>query len=436
MSRERVDARLAPLERLGIRLDLAPMRRLLAAAGDPQLAVPVVLVAGTNGKGSTAAMLASIARAAGLRTGLATSPHLERVEERIRLDGDPIDPARLAPLLDRLLERAAAAGLAPPTYFEVTTAAAFLAFAAEPVDLAIVEVGLGGRLDAANAAEPILSVITPIALDHTEWLGATLAAVATEKAGVLRAGRPVVLARQEPEAAAALAAAARRVGAVPVAAGDRVTLEHVEDGGLAGSRLALRLDGRPLELRLPLAGAHQAENAATALAAALVLAATGFSGIDAAAMQRGLATVRWPGRLESIALPDGTGVLLDAAHNPHGAAALAATLARLGEPYVLLFGALADKQVGDMLPPLADGAAAIVLARPDSPRALDPAVLAAGLATQVAVRVEPEPRAALAAALDLARRQGVPRVVACGSIYLIGTLRRLLREAHGARPAG
>ncbi|KAB2955750.1 MAG: bifunctional folylpolyglutamate synthase/dihydrofolate synthase, partial [Thermoanaerobaculia bacterium] len=183
MSRERVDARLAPLERLGIRLDLAPMRQLLAAAGDPQLAVPVVLVAGTNGKGSTAAMLAAIATAAGLRTGLATSPHLERVEERIRFDGEPIDPSRLAPLLDRLLECAAAAGLAPPTYFEVTTAAAFLAFAADPVDLAIVEVGLGGRLDAANAAEPILSLITPIALDHTEWLGTTLAAVATEKAG-------------------------------------------------------------------------------------------------------------------------------------------------------------------------------------------------------------------------------------------------------------
>lgn len=431
MSRERVDARLAPLERLGIRLDLAPMRQLLAAAGDPQLAVPVVLVAGTNGKGSTAAMLAAIATAAGLRTGLATSPHLERVEERIRFDGEPIDPSRLAPLLDRLLECAAAAGLAPPTYFEVTTAAAFLAFAADPVDLAIVEVGLGGRLDAANAAEPILSLITPIALDHTEWLGTTLAAVATEKAGILRAGRPVVLARQDPEAAAPLAAAARRVGALPVAAADRVTVERVEDLGLAGSRLSVRLDGRPLELALPLAGAHQADNATTALAAALVLAATGFPAIDAGAMHRGLAAVRWPGRLETIALPDGTEVLLDAAHNPHGAAALAATLARLGEPYVLLFGALADKQVGGMLPPLADGAAAIVLARPDSPRALDPAILAAGLDAGVEVRVEPEPRAALAAALDLARRQGLPRVVACGSIYLIGTLRAHLRELAG-----
>ncbi|MBZ0102490.1 MAG: hypothetical protein K8I65_10055 [Thermoanaerobaculia bacterium] len=224
MSRERVDARLAPLERLGIRLDLAPMRQLLAAAGDPQLAVPVVLVAGTNGKGSTAAMLAAIATAAGLRTGLATSPHLERVEERIRFDGEPIDPSRLAPLLDRLLECAAAAGLAPPTYFEVTTAAAFLAFAADPVDLAIVEVGLGGRLDAANAAEPILSLITPIALDHTEWLGTTLAAVATEKAGILRAGRPVVLARQDPEAAApppiASRSSASRISVSP-AAGSR-----------------------------------------------------------------------------------------------------------------------------------------------------------------------------------------------------------------------
>ncbi|KAB2957270.1 MAG: bifunctional folylpolyglutamate synthase/dihydrofolate synthase, partial [Thermoanaerobaculia bacterium] len=204
MSRRPPAEILAALERLGVRLGLDSLRALLERLDDPQRGLPAVLVAGTNGKGSTAAMLDAVVRAAGLRAGLYTSPHLERVEERIRIGGAPIDAALLAAALESVLGAARGAGLETPTYFEAVTAAAFLAFAEARVELAVLEVGLGGRLDATNLSDPLVSVITPIALDHTEWLGRSLAEVAHEKAGVMRAGRPVVLAPQEPEAARAL----------------------------------------------------------------------------------------------------------------------------------------------------------------------------------------------------------------------------------------
>lgn len=430
MSRRALDQRLASLERLGVRLDLAPMRALLDRLGRPECAVPVVLVAGTNGKGSTASMLESIARAAGLSTGLATSPHLERVEERIRLDGRPIETTQLESLIDRVLAAAAGSPHGAPTYFEALVAAGFLAFADAAVDLAVVEVGLGGRLDATNCAEPTLSVITPIALDHTELLGPTLAAVAREKAGILRRDRSAVVAAQDAEADRALAAAAADVGARYARADGLVGLRPARDLGLAGTEVHLEIGGRSLPARVSLAGAHQLGNAATAAAAALVLDCEGTIAIPTAAITAGLEAVRWPGRLESIPLGDAT-VLLDAAHNPHGVAALASFLDRLGRPFVLLFGALADKEVSAMLPPLARRARAVVLTRPASDRALGPADLAGLLDPTTAPILEPDPDRALAGALATARRHGTDLVVACGSLYLIGPLRARLRARPG-----
>lgn len=418
---------LAGLERLGVRLGLESLRGLLERLGNPERLLPAVLVAGTNGKGSTAAMLESIVRAAGLRSGLYTSPHLERVEERIRVRGEPIASALLATALDRVLVAARGEGLETPTYFEAVTAAAFLAFAEARVELAVLEVGLGGRLDATNLSDPLVSVITPIALDHTEWLGRSLAEVAREKAGVMRAGRPVVLAPQEPEAARALLTAAHAEGARPIHARERAALLASESRGLAGSRLQVALDGARLDIDLPLPGAHQVENATVAIAAAATLADGGFTALDRDAIRRGLRAARWPGRLESLTPPGARAtVLLDAAHNPHGVASLARFLSGLGRRHVLVFGALADKDFANMLPPLAAGADAVVLTRPESPRALEPELLRPLLPAPGPARLEVDPVAALDAGLELAASSGADLVVVAGSIYLIAAVRREL----------
>jgi dihydrofolate synthase/folylpolyglutamate synthase len=201
-------AALARLETFGMHLGLDHVRRLLGELGDPQRGLPAVLVAGTNGKGSTAALLAAVGRAAGYRTGLYTSPHLETVEERVRVDGERIGGEELGALVLEVVAAGERVLPAPPTYFEALTAAALLCFRRRAVELAVLEVGLGGRLDATNAAEPAVSVITPVALEHQEQLGDTLAAIAGEKAGVMRRGRPTVAWGGEPEVAAALRQAA------------------------------------------------------------------------------------------------------------------------------------------------------------------------------------------------------------------------------------
>jgi dihydrofolate synthase/folylpolyglutamate synthase len=411
----------------GVRLDLAPFRALLAALGDPQQLLPVVLVAGTNGKGSTAALLDAIARAAGLSVGLTTSPHLEQLEERIAIDGRAIASDELALLLEEVFAAAEESALEAPTYFEAMIAAALLAFVRAPVELALVEVGLGGRLDATNAAEPLLSIVTAVQLDHTEQLGTTLTAIAREKAGIFRRGVTALIAKQSSEAAAALAGAAARIGAPLRRVADEVELVAVEWRGIAGHRLELRTPERSYALELALAGEHQLGNAATAVRAAELLAKR-FPAIDAAAIVEGVAAARWPGRLELVPLAGATRVLLDSAHNPDGCAALARFLGRLAEPYELLFGALADKEVARMLPPLAVGARHVTLTRPDSPRALAPERLRSLSTSAGEPDVHDDWRAALGAAL--ARQPKL--LVVCGSIVLVGAVRAEL----GAPPSG
>ncbi len=420
---------LAPLEREGIRLGLADAGRLLDALGRPQARGGQILVAGTNGKGSTAALLASILEAAGYSTGLYTSPHLEDVAERVRVRGAALAGARLAEALERVV--ATAEGLLghPPTYFEATTAAAFLAFAAAAVDFEVLEVGLGGRLDATNLAQPELSLVTPIGLDHTELLGETTASIAREKAGIFRAGVPALGWVEDAAAAAVLAVRAAEVG-TPWTRVDRQARWCREGWSWEGQWGVLETPESSYALRTRLLGDHQGGNLALAVRAAETLRQAGAERIGPEAITAGVEACRWPARLEPVALPGGRRVLLDAAHNPLGVERLARFLAQAGEEHALLFGALADKPAAAMLERLAPQAASLVLTRPASPRALDPERLAA-LPGLPPCRVEPDPETAL----DLALRAPQGLLVACGSIYLVGAVRQALRRRFGVPEA-
>ena len=415
------------------------MRGLLAALGSPQLRFPAVLVAGSNGKGSTAALLAAMAGAAGYRTGLYTSPHLETVEERLRIDGRAVGGECLGELLEEVVACAERRLGHSPTYFEAVTAAAFLWFAAERVDLAVVEVGLGGRLDATNVCEPVLSLITSISLEHRELLGDTLAAIAREKAGILRAGRPALSWVEDRKAAGALREVAAELGASLHAAEGEVTIAGTAAGGLGsangweGQAVTLVTPLARRELRIGLLGRHQAQNLALAVRAAELLVGLGFPALDERAMAAGAAACRWPGRGEAVPLPGGRRVLLDAAHNAEGAAALGEMLSEIGPrtgSLDLIFGVLGDKDAGEMLDRLAPLARNLVFTTVPTPRSRAAAELPALLRTArpgAPALVEPEP----AVALDRTLALGADTLVACGSIFLVGELRRLLRERFG-----
>lgn len=409
---------LGELEGAGVRLGLDAVRRLLEALGAPHRRLPHVLVAGTNGKGSTAALLHSILAAAGYRTGLYTSPHLENVRERVRIDGRAVSSRLLAATLQRVVSVAELEFGERPTYFEALTTVAFEVFA-EETDIAVLEVGLGGRLDATNVGDPLLSLITEIGLDHQQFLGPDTRAIAREKAGIMRSGRPVLTAvttEKETLAAAALEVGARWVDAL---AGTRVT------GGDAAT-LDIATPEATYRAALELPGAHQRRNLALAVRAAETLRSQGWHRITDQAIVDGVSGCRWPGRLERVALDEGREVLLDAAHNAQGAAALAGHLRRATHGRCLLFGALDDKDVAAILPPLAELADRVVLTAPPSPRALAPERLL-DLLGDVPVTLEREPAAALEVALAGAERQ----VVVCGSIYLVGEVRRLLTRRFG-----
>jgi len=421
------DAILRRLEGLGIRLGLDRMREMLAQLGNPHLAVPAILVAGSNGKGSTSALLASIAQAAGYRTALYTSPHLERVEERLQLDGAPISSISLGRLLGRIIEITEGEGDGLPTYFEAMTLAAFLWFAEERADLSVLEVGLGGRLDATNVAEPILSLVTSISLEHREMLGDTLTAIAREKAGILRPGRPALAWVEAPEALESVGTEAARMGAKLASAPDRVRIVGSKSRGWYGQEVEIETDRARYRLDLALPGTHQLRNLGLAVAAAEELEDLGWSRIDRAAIERGVAACRWPGRLESILRDDGKRIVLDAAHNPEGAEMLGRFLAErraeTSEPVDLLLGLLGDKDAAEMLGALLPHVARIVLTAPPSPRAKDPAELAALLPTGTTAEVIPDLDEALERSLAASRRT----LVVCGSIFLIGAVRERLR---------
>ena len=357
--------------------------------------------------------------AAGYRTGHYTSPHLERVEERLQIDGRSIDSDRLGRLLAETVDAAEHATGAPPTYFEALTVAAFRWFAEEELDLAVVEVGLGGRLDATNLAEPVLSLVTSISLEHREFLGDTLAAIAREKAGIFRPDRPALAWVEDPEPRKALQDVAAEKGTDLRFAQELVRIETAEREGWTGQRVRLVTPRGRHDLRLALLGAHQQRNLGLAVLAAETLAERGFPRLDAQAIAAGAAACRWPGRLEVIELPDGRRLILDAAHNSESAAALAGFLGDLSSPVDLLFGVLTDKDAAEMLGALALHARRLILTTPPSPRAQDPAGLLPYLKGREGVEVEPDP----ARALDRLLAGEGETLVVCGSIYLIGEVR-------------
>ena len=310
-------------ERSGMRPGLAGVERLLEMAGRPDRSFPSVLVAGTNGKGSTAAHLASILRAAGLRTGLYTSPHIQRFNERIRVQGRELSDEALEALLSRWWPRFAAT---QPSFFEATTALCFDHFASSRLDLAVVEVGLGGRLDATNVLSPLLSVITTISSDHQEILGRTLGRIAAEKAGVVKPGGRLVCGVRGNEARAAIEAAARERGAAVDWLG-RSARYATRSVGAEGTTLALRTSSFSGSVRTPLAGRHQARNAALAALAAERVLEGRPKGAIAAAIERGIGATRWPARAELVL--DDPPTLVDVAHNAEGARALAETVSAI-----------------------------------------------------------------------------------------------------------
>jgi dihydrofolate synthase/folylpolyglutamate synthase len=420
-------ARLESLGQRGIRLGLAAIDAVCDRLGRPERRVPSVLVAGTNGKGSTAATLAAIAGAAGFAAGLYTSPHLERVNERIRIRGEDVGDEELDAELGEVFAAADRAPGIPLTYFEAMTAAAFTTFARRSLDLAILEVGLGGRFDATNVAPAVLSVVTSISLDHVEDLGGTIAAIAFEKAGVFRGGRPALVASRRPEALAVFDDVARQTGARLHRLADEVEIV-AEKASVRGTPFSLATPSGRYALATPLAGVHQVENASAAVRAAELLPPP-FR-IEPDAVARGVAGVRWPGRLERFSARGRT-VLVDGCHNADGARALAEFLAESGLRADLVFGAMTDKDIEAMGRVLSPGVGRIRFVRAsDSPRAAEADELRRRFAP---ARVDARASESLAAALEelLAAPAADPIIVA-GSLYLVGEARSLLLSGRFA----
>ncbi len=429
---------LAQRVRFGIKFGLETMRALVEEMGHPERAYPSLLIAGTNGKGSVAAYCDAVLRASGLRTGRYTSPHLVRVNERITVDGRAISEAGFARAVrdvrdaaDALVRRGVLA--AHPTFFEVLTAAAFAHFRRARVDVAVLEVGLGGRLDATNVAEPLASAIVSVDLDHEVYLGRTLAAIAREKAGVLRAGRATVVGPLAPEAQKAVRARARALGArlVEATRAARIRVEPPRAPGDRPETISVRTKSAHYRGLRPLPGRHQRANLIVALRLVEAAKRAGLS-VDLARVSAAVAGTRWPGRLQRI--PGSPPLVLDGAHNPAGARALAAHLAS-GPPFVLLFGAMSDKDVRGLARALFPLASEVVLTTPRIARAATPAALArrAGRLARGARR-EPSVARALKLAIRLARERGPEtEVVVAGSLYLVGAVMALLQREHGAR---
>ncbi len=416
------------------KFDLDHMRVLLRALDYPERRFPSVLIAGTNGKGSTAATLASILKASGLRTGLYTSPHLIRINERIRINGEEISDdefALLHDMIDRTAERLVGESELPwhPSFFEMLTAIAFEYFSRKKIDIAVLEVGMGGRLDATNVIDPQISVITDISLDHQKFLGNTVTEIAREKAGIIRRGGIVVTLPQQPQANdvignTILDLEAQAVSAVPyvppVAPSTQYRVANTELGR-AIFRYPLEVMGERILVETPLVGRHQLRNVALAIAAAEELSHRGFA-ITADSIEHGIRETHWPGRFQVISPVKGAPeYVLDVAHNPAGAWALRSTLSGAYENRSLtfVFGAMRDKAIGEIAEILFPLAERVIATRADNPRsATSGEIREAAAHTSAAIEQAPNVAAALERARVLAGSNGV--VVVTGSIYIVG----------------
>lgn len=426
--------RLFALEQFGVKLGLDNIRALLQALGHPERSWPSVHIAGTNGKGSVAAMVERGLRAAGLRTGRYTSPHLARIEERAAIDGAAVDAGTFAAVTSDVMDvvdrctRSGALAVSP-TFFEVSTAVAFEVFRRRMVDVAVVEVGLGGRFDATNVLSPVVSAIVSIAFDHERHLGTTLGAIAGEKVGIAKHGVPLVVGRVPDEARAVIAAAAHDRGATLIDANVGVIAAVTMHAGRATVALTTPVRSYP-PARLSLAGQHQVDNAVVAVRLLEQWSARARP-VPPSAIVTGLTDCEWPARLEWLELPAGNRLLIDAAHNPAGAAALADYLRESGDaPLPIVMAAMQDKDVAGMIAALAPVASSFVATSAPMARARSADSLAADivrLSPSTPVTVEPSSEAAVR--LALARRD---RAVAAGSILMVGPLRERLLAA-GAR---
>jgi dihydrofolate synthase / folylpolyglutamate synthase len=443
------------------KFDLKHMRVLLGELSHPERRFPSVLIAGTNGKGSTAATLASILRVSGLKSGLYTSPHLLRINERIQVNGEEISDDGFAALheeVGRVAERLVERGGLPwhPSFFEMMTAIAFEYFAREKVDIAVLEVGMGGRLDATNVVEPLVSVIADISLDHQKFLGGTIEEIAREKVGIIRPGGVVVTLPQLPEANdvignTVLELNARGVNAVPYvppvspASGGyfqtrKLNAENAEIAEGTRSRhfyrYPIEVMGQEILVESPLVGRHQLRNVALAIAAAEELSKK-FHGITASAMERGIRETKWPGRFEHIVVQGWPEIVLDVAHNPAGAWALRSALSECygDRPLIFIFGAMRDKAIAEMTEILFPLAESVVATRAENPRSAWPdEIRQAAARTEVDIATAPDAESALAAARELAGANAV--VVVTGSIYLVGEAIRILEAKRvSSQPA-
>ncbi len=426
MSRQITKTRLNSLDPSHINLGLDRMLQVMERLGNPHLGFKSVHIAGTNGKGSVAAFLSTILTFAGYRAGLYTSPHLERFSERVRISGEEIFPDALTTLSHEVDETGEKLPAGELTYFEHATAVAFLHFARKKVDIAVIETGLGGRLDATNIITPLVSVITSVALDHAEYLGTDIKIVAAEKGGIIKEGVPLAIGLQEGAVAPLLEEMAEKKGAKVLRYGRDFEAEDAGEGTFhyRGPSGVLK------DMHVSLHGRHQKENAAVALTTAGLLADQGFE-VYENALRKGVEDTLWPGRFEIVSKePD---VILDGAHNPAGMKRIAETvIERYGERKgIVVAGFLAEKDVEGMLRLLAPLVDSLILTKPEEGRAFDPEgemrykrVLPKG----VQCRVIADAEAALEEGRALLHDGGAPFMLVAGSLYLIGTAKTFFKE--------
>ncbi|PZE57284.1 dihydrofolate synthase [Curtobacterium sp. MCPF17_001] len=424
---------------------LTATRRAVELLGDPHLAYPVIHITGTNGKTSTARMTESIVRAHGLRTGLMTSPHLVSIRERIVIDGEPIEPSRfvenwddITPILEMTDAELTAKGELPLTFFEALTVLALACFAEAPVDVAVIEVGMGGEWDSTNVVQSQVQVFTPIAIDHAKQLGNTVAEIARTKSGIIKPSSSVVTSAQVPEALAELERAAELTESTLAVEGTRFRVTS-DTPAVGGQLISVQgIAGTYDDLFVPLFGAHQAHNAAVAIAAVESFLGRGSQALDEDVLSEGLANATSPGRLQPIAT--GPTVVVDAAHNPHGAKALADALpvAFPSGHVVGVVGILRDKDARGFVRALKDTVATFVVTQPPGERALDADEFARLVVDEVGndrVVVEPSLAGALQEARDLADDADAEdaMVLVAGSIVMVGAVMEMVHREGGTK---
>jgi dihydrofolate synthase/folylpolyglutamate synthase len=406
------------LEKFGMIFGLTQVERILKAIGNPHREIQVIHIGGTNGKGSTAAMMSSILQKEGYRVGLYTSPHLIRFTERIQVNGKEIEEAVVAALVDSMRKEIEAAGVAPPfTFFDFTTAMALLYFNRKLVDLAILEVGLGGRLDSTNVVDPLISLITNVAKDHEAYLGKTVLKIAGEKAGIIKKGRPLITAATQPRVLRLFSKICQEKKSPFFRVGKEFRYGWGEDGDFDYEGLNRKLWGIHLNLK----GFHQVLNATTALGAMEVLEDLGYP-VSTAAMIDGLRDVDWPGRLELVS--SSPRVILDGAHNPAGALVLKESLEKefQYDHLVLLVGIMKDKDAQSMLHLLAPLADHIILTRPHTDRATSPALLKEALNQNgKKAEIAEDLKGAIERGLALTQKEDLLCIT--GSLYTVGEAR-------------